>query len=191
MGLWFSVFLENEVVGLPFAGPLAVLDAFQDFYRGQDGVLKGKWPNDLLLRDKKCCGTLVERRASGTVIGIGINLLQQPDHFPEELHGKATSFQAEFGWTPGRARFLRSVLHALDRNVLMLRTDPSGADFLSRRWFEICRMQGRSVSWRGGEGVIEGVTNSGALFVRQGSDLTTVPFDDSVKVLPLNQWDAA
>jgi BirA family biotin operon repressor/biotin-[acetyl-CoA-carboxylase] ligase len=35
-----------------------------------------KWPNDILLDDKKICGVLVEERGGRLVAGVGVNLLQ-------------------------------------------------------------------------------------------------------------------
>lgn len=42
-----------------------------------------KWPNDVLISDKKVCGILAEMTASGdVVIGTGVNLLQTADQLP-------------------------------------------------------------------------------------------------------------
>jgi BirA family biotin operon repressor/biotin-[acetyl-CoA-carboxylase] ligase len=47
-----------------------------------------KWPNDVLLHDKKVCGILIEQ-ALGTVAGIGLNVNQPPNAFeaPGLTHG--------------------------------------------------------------------------------------------------------
>ena len=39
-----------------------------------------KWPNDVLIRDRKVCGILIEQ-SRGTVLGIGLNLNQRADWF--------------------------------------------------------------------------------------------------------------
>ena len=57
-----------------------------------------KWPNDLLLSGRKCCGILSEMQAGGDVIryvivGIGINV--NHSDFPEELGRRATSLRIE------------------------------------------------------------------------------------------------
>lgn len=39
-----------------------------------------KWPNDVLVREKKVCGILIEQGVR-TVVGIGLNLSQTPDEF--------------------------------------------------------------------------------------------------------------
>ena len=44
---------------------------------GQALVLK--WPNDLLLLDKKLAGILLERSGDRVVIGFGVNLASAPD----------------------------------------------------------------------------------------------------------------
>jgi BirA family transcriptional regulator, biotin operon repressor / biotin---[acetyl-CoA-carboxylase] ligase len=56
---------------------------------------KLKWPNDLLLRGKKCCGILIEQTStqSGatTIAGIGLNLTQTADEFVQAGLTDATS----------------------------------------------------------------------------------------------------
>jgi BirA family biotin operon repressor/biotin-[acetyl-CoA-carboxylase] ligase len=46
-----------------------------------DLPLKIKWPNDLLVHDKKIGGILTEARNGQLVVGIGINLVFSPDPF--------------------------------------------------------------------------------------------------------------
>ena len=52
-----------------------------------------KWPNDVLLHEKKASGILIESSASGNsidylIVGIGMNLA----HYPDDAIFKATSF---------------------------------------------------------------------------------------------------
>ena len=62
---------------------------------------KIKWPNDVLLNDKKCCGILVEgvseTSIDAIISGIGINLNE--DSFPEDIAYKATSLHIQSGLT--------------------------------------------------------------------------------------------
>jgi BirA family biotin operon repressor/biotin-[acetyl-CoA-carboxylase] ligase len=39
--------------------------------------VKIKWPNDLILKNKKICGMLFEKKGNYLVSGIGINILQE------------------------------------------------------------------------------------------------------------------
>ena len=54
-----------------------------------------KWPNDLLIRGKKCCGILIEQSGTAagvtTVAGVGLNLSQTADEFAAANLTAATS----------------------------------------------------------------------------------------------------
>jgi BirA family biotin operon repressor/biotin-[acetyl-CoA-carboxylase] ligase len=59
-----------------------------------------KWPNDILIGDKKVCGILTEVSAKVdqldyVVVGIGIDLNVDVDIFPPELRKGATSLKTE------------------------------------------------------------------------------------------------
>ena len=51
---------------------------------------KIKWPNDLLLRGRKCCGVLIEQR-SKTLVGLGLNLNQTKQDWDEAGLPRAVS----------------------------------------------------------------------------------------------------
>ena len=48
---------------------------------GVDAALK--WPNDLLVHDRKCAGILAEVAGSAVVVGIGLNVSTQAGELPE------------------------------------------------------------------------------------------------------------
>ena len=55
-----------------------------------------RWPNDIYVDGRKLAGILVEGRTMSDAsialaVGIGINCLQQPGHFPPELRDRAVS----------------------------------------------------------------------------------------------------
>ena len=79
-----------------------------------------KWPNDLLVRDRKICGILIEsrpicRQRRAYVIGIGINCLQHRDHFPPEIRESATSLDLESDGPIERLDVATRLLTELDR----------------------------------------------------------------------------
>ena len=93
-GLYMSVILRPEKnlqqsLLLTTAAAAAVYKAV----RKVCGIaLDIKWVNDLYLEGRKVCGILTEAATdfeSGNiefaVVGIGVNLYQEPEHFPEEL----------------------------------------------------------------------------------------------------------
>lgn len=58
-------------------------------------VCRIKWPNDVYLEKKKICGILIEQK-QGTVVGIGLNVLQSSEHFQKAGLPDATSLAV---WT--------------------------------------------------------------------------------------------
>ena len=72
-----------------------------------------KWPNDILMKDKKICGILTEMSAEMdyvhyVVIGCGINVNQ--DMIPEELEKIATSIKIETGKSYQRSELIAEIL---------------------------------------------------------------------------------
>ncbi|MGD8428166.1 MAG: biotin--[acetyl-CoA-carboxylase] ligase [Balneolaceae bacterium] len=76
-----------------------------------------KWPNDVLLNDKKVAGFLAETVFTGNkldrlVIGIGLNVNQE--NFSPELSGKATSVCLERGESMNRETMLCDLLGRIE-----------------------------------------------------------------------------
>ena len=100
--LLFSIlFLEGLNEKLALALPLLSGAAVAQTLVGLGLDPKIKWPNDVLLNDKKCCGILVEgvseTSIDAIISGIGINLNE--DSFPEDIAYKATSLHIQSGLT--------------------------------------------------------------------------------------------
>ena len=71
-----------------------------------------KWPNDILINEKKVCGILTEMNLemmeiSSIIIGTGINVNQE--EFPEEISGVATSLKIEKKRTQSRADLIEHI----------------------------------------------------------------------------------
>jgi BirA family transcriptional regulator, biotin operon repressor / biotin---[acetyl-CoA-carboxylase] ligase len=104
-----------------------------------------KWPNDVRVNGRKIAGILVERPAPvqvpsvnisirPAIIGIGLNVNVERDHFPSPLADVATSLQVE---TPGhdpldRSQIARDVIRSLDRWYNLCLCDGMGT--LSEAW---------------------------------------------------------
>jgi BirA family transcriptional regulator, biotin operon repressor / biotin---[acetyl-CoA-carboxylase] ligase len=78
-----------------------------------------KWPNDLLIADRKVGGILCESgTAKGTgsyqVIGIGLNVNGDQQDFPQELQATATSIRHETRCFIDRNRLVVQLLHELE-----------------------------------------------------------------------------
>jgi BirA family transcriptional regulator, biotin operon repressor / biotin---[acetyl-CoA-carboxylase] ligase len=90
-GLYFSVSLPLTPL-LTLALGIAAVEAIRT---ATHVVCDLRWPNDVLLHERKLAGILVQSAQRAAVAGIGINILQRS--FPPELSGIATSLALETG----------------------------------------------------------------------------------------------
>jgi BirA family biotin operon repressor/biotin-[acetyl-CoA-carboxylase] ligase len=79
-----------------------------------------KWPNDILVKDKKICGVLIENQFSGlkiksSIIGIGLNVNQEKF----DLH-KVTSLKFELGMEQERMLILGLLINCFNQNLEFL-----------------------------------------------------------------------
>jgi len=73
-----------------------------------------KWPNDVLLNDKKVCGILAEavfkgQKLNGIVLGIGVNLNAKIEQV-SQIDRPATSVNLELGREVDKAEFMQKLL---------------------------------------------------------------------------------
>ncbi|HVM27437.1 MAG TPA: biotin--[acetyl-CoA-carboxylase] ligase [Mycobacteriales bacterium] len=138
-GLTFSVLLrptwpEQEWPWLPLLTGLAVARALRE-QAELEAVLK--WPNDVLVADRKLCGVLAEVPLPGAaVVGMGLNVTTRADELP---HDRATSVRLEEGATTDRETLLRAVLRALRDGL----ADPGTA---RAQYRALCTTIGRQVA---------------------------------------------
>jgi len=75
-----------------------------------------KWPNDVVIDDRKLAGILAEADGAGAVVvGMGLNV--RPDAFPPELADVATALELRSTGPVDRADLLVAWLHALDAQL--------------------------------------------------------------------------
>ncbi len=127
--LIFSIILRPSLapdrLGLvTVTSSLAVAEALDAFTSPALAVIK--WPNDLLLGGRKCCGMLLESSLPGgapsgpapVVLGIGLNVNE--GRFPTDLEETATSLRLATGRTHDRPRLLAHILNHLEREYALL-----------------------------------------------------------------------
>lgn len=130
-----------------------------------------KWPNDVLVNNKKVCGILIESDVRGSavdyaVIGIGLNVKVNTADFTE-IAASATSLSQELGKELSRREIIRCLLEELEALYLAL---PEG-DSVFREWRDRLATLGKEVELISGQtthqGVAESVASDGSLFLRQ------------------------
>lgn len=132
-----------------------------------------RWPNDVMIGNKKTAGILAQLVDSAAIAGIGVNVNNQ--RFPAELADEATSLRLESGREQSREHLLIALLPAVDRYVDMLveRGSPAILDLFSLR---SSYASGKRIEARQGDSVLHGTTaglsDDGFLVVRKddGSD---------------------
>jgi BirA family transcriptional regulator, biotin operon repressor / biotin---[acetyl-CoA-carboxylase] ligase len=129
--LTFSVLLRPATVPAARRGWLALLAgvAVASAVRSVTGggvaaVLK--WPNDVLVGDRKLAGILAEQSPDGSavVIGTGINVATPADALPVSPTGLAGTSLLVEGATVAREALLLEVLRQLERWYVAFRADP-------------------------------------------------------------------
>jgi BirA family transcriptional regulator, biotin operon repressor / biotin---[acetyl-CoA-carboxylase] ligase len=74
-----------------------------------------KWPNDLLVGDRKCAGILAEMAGDAIVVGIGLNVSTYAAELPETTGVPATSLRLAGAESLDRDPLLRALLRGLER----------------------------------------------------------------------------
>lgn len=79
-----------------------------------------KWPNDLMIDNKKVGGILTElktkqQKITSAIVGIGINVNIDVHEFPEDMKQRATSLKNESGVSHPREPIVAEILNEMDR----------------------------------------------------------------------------
>ncbi len=130
-----------------------------------------KWPNDILLRGKKCGGILAESEMQGDeveflIVGLGLNV-----NFGAALiagiSSDATTIADELGKPMARAPLAQAILRAIEQYYLRLRAGENLRDEFAARLATLKRRVRAEAPWGPEEGVAEDVDDDGALLVRR------------------------
>ena len=179
--LLFSFYIEPKNEGnkwgwLPLLAGQSVCSAISTVLDlAQGDAAKLKWPNDILLSNKKVAGLLAERVESvvgaGVVMGIGINVHARQEELPIS---NATSFFVEGFTESDRSELLVEILNNFSNNLQRWEiNDPK----LFTEYCESSATIGRTVEIElPGESKITSVAtsidSSGALVLEDGRHIT-------------------
>ncbi len=176
---------------------LVVLTDSQTAGKGRQGVSATiKWPNDVLIGDRKVAGILIEtsrdpRGRKVAIVGIGINVnghiqdLSQRLSSQASLLANATTLETECGQPVSREALIAHLLQHIEYDYLALQQEAAGtssvktspygpfARLLRDRWKGQLSTLGRAIVVRQGDseisGVAENVDENGELLLRSHS----------------------
>lgn len=177
-GLWLSVVLRPRLAReqWPLLGLAASAGAADGVGEVARLPVRLKWPNDLLIEERKLGGVLIETSGTAAIAGIGINANVPPGALDSAIRG--TSLLGRLGHPVDLAELACAVLGRFEWHYDLLHRDPGA---LLARWRARDATLGRQVRVWGAqevEGVAEDVDDRGALLVRTPEGLQRVVAGD-------------
>ncbi len=140
-----------------------------------------KWPNDLMVSEKKLGGILTETRMDSkrieyAVSGIGINVNMDLDVLPDVVKEVATSIKMETGRLFSRAEIIQKVLNEINDWYNILKEKRHSE--ITSQWEQLTSTLGRNVEIIIGsealKGIAESITDEGLLILRLPSGASRV-----------------
>lgn len=175
-GIWFSLvlrppFLPQEAPKFTLLMAVALAQAFEKYPEVKIAI---KWPNDILLNERKLVGILTEMNAemeaiNYIVIGTGINVNVPKDIAPQDIQDKLVSLADVCSNAIDRVKLLTVILKELEE--LYEKVLQEGFSFVLDRWREYSVTLGGKVKVIApGEtfvGLAKDIDESGALVVEK------------------------
>ena len=121
-----SIILKPELDTLPQLIMIASLAVYQTIYLTTGIKSSIKWPNDILINDKKVSGILIENTViknmvNYSIIGIGINTILRPERHPD-IAQIATSLSRELGKEVSKNEVCLELLTQLEKFYLEVKS---------------------------------------------------------------------
>ncbi len=182
--LTFSILLRKKYLMLNpnhinLAASLAVSSAIENLFQLKTDL---KWPNDVLIKNKKVSGILLESSTKGSklekiVVGIGINVNQTK--YDGEFKIQPTSIKFELRREANRERLLSEILNGFEELLHSLEESPKK---VLDEWRENCRMIGERITIDTGtekkSGVFYDIDANGFMILKSGEEIEKITSGD-------------
>ncbi|MBS4023868.1 MAG: biotin--[acetyl-CoA-carboxylase] ligase [Dethiobacter sp.] len=174
-GIWLSLLLRPNLAPfqaqlLTLAAAVAAVEATEEACGIRPGI---KWPNDLLLGERKLAGILTEvsaemERVNFLVLGIGVNANIRAVSFPGEVGKTAVSLLEELGSPVDRAAWVKKFIVYMEMYYLEALSAGFGRVLELWRRYSVTLEREVSVHTAGRTvtGTAVDIDDSGALLVR-------------------------
>ena len=146
-GLWFSIILYPRVppdysMIITMGFSVAISEVIKELLKIKSRV---KWPNDLLIDNKKVCGILTEIDAEldeihHLIVGVGLNVNNIID---DSIKDTATSLKLEYGQPISRILLFQRIIEKLDYYYQKIIKGDYG--FIREKWFEYSDILGKNI----------------------------------------------
>ena len=146
-----------------------------------------RWPNDVMIGERKVCGILAETAASpdALVLGVGLNVHQRAEDFPETLRDSATSLWLARPAPRRREDLLAAFVRDFEGVYDLWRTEKDAPllDDCRRRTATLGRSVFLHSRGRRIDGVAMGLDSDGSLVVRESSGVVSRWHSGDVELL--------
>jgi len=127
-GIWFSIILYPQlspsyISRITLMTAVVVVKAIKICTQIKSQI---KWPNDILINEKKVCGILTEMSAeldiiNWVVVGIGVNVNIKQQEFPEDICERTTSLKEVLGKKVLRVKLAQVFLQEFEKYYEILK----------------------------------------------------------------------
>lgn len=150
--LTFSLILkknnENDLGLFSILSGVSIIKGIQQF----TGIeCKLKWPNDIMLNNKKVGGILIEAKVDSPYLVIGIGLNVNQDNIPNELENIASSLKIEKTNPIQREPLLAFILNEFEKLY------DNGSKTWALNWKQYCNHINKKVTFHNNDEIMEGL----------------------------------
>jgi len=175
-GTWFSIILYPQlspsyISRITLMTAVALVKAIKICTQIKSQI---KWPNDILVNEKKVCGILTEMSAeldiiNWVVVGIGVNVNIKQQEFPEDIRERTTSLKEVLGKKVLRVKLAQVFLQEFEKYYEILKRREFS--FILKEWKLYSYTLGKKIRVDIGEKIITGeamdINESGALILKK------------------------
>ncbi len=174
-GIWFSIILYPQLLPsyiprITLITAVAAVKAVKICTRIEPKI---KWPNDILINEKKVCGISTEMSAeldtiNWIVVGIGINVNIDHKKFPEDIQENTISLKEVTGREISRVKLAQAFLREFEKYYESLKRRESSSAL--SEWKSCSYTLGKKIRVDMGERIIAGeavdINEKGALILK-------------------------
>jgi len=175
-GIWLSIILfpqlsPSYISRITLMTAVAVVKTIRTCTQIEPQI---KWPNVILINDKKVCGILTEMNAeldlvNWVVVGIGINVNISQEEFPEDIRNNSISLKEVLGEGISRVKLIQIFLKEFEKYYEKLKRKEFPS--ILKEWKLYSHTLGKKIKINLGEKIVSGkaidLSEEGSLILKE------------------------
>lgn len=177
--LFFSLAFEFEIKKFGLLVLISALSIAQTLEKSSSANdIKLKWPNDVLLNNKKISGILIEKgEGNYMIVGIGVNIVASPQN--DDILYPTTSL-AQNSIHCNADDFLQKFMTEFEKNLALIAENKN--EYLRKEWLNRASNLGKPIIIRGEKndeaGIFAGIDENMCLLLKQGNEIKKILVGD-------------